>query len=131
MLLLVYHIDLTLETLGVVMSIHILVLRPGQEPASETITGTLESMQAVVGGPLQGIPLTMDLDLYCHDEGKLQALSPNRLLRDDDGIVYDVVVGTAFVAAADRSGDLIDLTSAQIETYRNVFSLRNSAANLG
>ena len=73
----------------------ILVVEPERRPEVREIDGSLKSMQEVVGGLIQSIPLFDDSDvvLVCNDEGKLLNLSANRELRDKTGQIYDIVCG--------------------------------------
>ena len=83
----------------------ILVVEPLKVPYEKEIDGSLESMQAVVGGLIQLLYPFEDpeLALICNDEGKILGLPYNRALRDEDGRVYDVVAGTFFLCRA-RAG---------------------------
>jgi len=76
----------------------ILVVEPMKEPYAKEIQGTLEEMQAIVGGYIQAVyPFEDPVAVVCNDEGKLMGLPYNRLLRDDSGRPYDVLCGTFFV----------------------------------
>ena len=102
----------------------ILVVEPERRPEVREIDGSLKSMQEVVGGLIQPIPLIGDFDtvLVCHDEGKLLNLPANRGLRDGNGKVYDIVCGTFFICGIPADSDhFTSLTPEQIERYRKRF----------
>ena len=75
-------------------TMNILLLEPGKRPRSAVITGTLQSMQQVVDGPIQAVyPFAEPVALICNEEGKLRNLPWNRALRDEAGQIYDIVAG--------------------------------------
>ena len=80
----------------------ILVVEPEHRPEVREIDGSLKTMQSIVDGLIQAIPLIDDLDtvLVCNDEGKLLNLPANRGLRDENGQIYDIVCGTFFICGA-------------------------------
>lgn len=98
----------------------ILVVEPERKPEVREIDGSLKSMQEVVGGLIQPIPLFDDPDvvLVCNDEGKLMNLPANRGLMDENGQIYDIVAGTFFLCGAPGDSDhFTSLTPKQIERY--------------
>lgn len=102
----------------------ILVIEPERRPEAREINGSLKSMQDIVGGLIQTIPLIGDLDtvLVCNDEGKLLNLPANRGLRDENGQLYDIVCGTFFICGAPADcNHFISLTPEQIERYLERF----------
>ena len=101
----------------------ILVVEPERRPEVREIDGSLRSMQEVVGGLIQPIPLDdPDVILVCNDEGKLLNLPANRGLRDENGQIYDIVAGTFFLCGAPGDSDrFTSLTPDQIERYRKRF----------
>ena len=102
----------------------ILVVEPERRPKVKEIDSSLKSMQEIVGGLIQAIPIFDDPDvvLVCHDEGKLLNLPANRGLRDANGQIYDIVCGTFFLCGAPGDSDhFTSLTPEQIERYRERF----------
>ena len=102
----------------------ILVVEPGRRPEVREIDGSLKSMQEIVGGLIQPVPLYDDSSavLVCNDEGKLMNLPANRGLRDKDGQIYDIVCGTFVLCGAPADSDhFTSLTSEQIEWCRERF----------
>ncbi len=100
----------------------VLVVEPERRPESREITGTLESMQDIVGGLIQPIYLDNSIVLVCNDEGKLLNLPANRALWDETGGMYDIVCGTFFLCGAPGDSDrFTSLTSEQIEQYERRF----------
>lgn len=101
----------------------ILVVEPERRPKVKEIDSSLKSMQEVVGGLIQPIPLDdPDVILVCNDEGKLMDLPANRGLRNETGQIYDIVCGTFFICGAPGGSDhFTSLTPEQIERYRERF----------
>ena len=102
----------------------ILVIKPGQKPEVQEIDGTLESMQEIVGGLIQAIyPYEQPVALIANDEGKTLGLPLNRSLRDEDGVLYDIICGTFFIVGAPvGSGRFQSLMDVQIQYFINLFA---------
>jgi len=100
----------------------ILVVEPMKEPYAKEIQGTLEEMQAIVGGYIQAVyPFEDPVAVVCNDEGKLMGLPYNRLLRDDSGRPYDVLCGTFFVAGLGEE-NFTSLPDRLMEKYKAMYS---------
>lgn len=100
----------------------ILVVPPEKVPEEMEISGSLESMQKVVGGLIQAIyPFEDPVALVCNEEGKLLGLPWNRALYDSDDNLYEIIAGTFFICGIDSS-DFCSLTDEQVETYRKRFA---------
>ena len=101
----------------------VLVVEPEHRPEVREISGSLESMQEIVGGLIQAIyPFDDPVALVCNDEGKLLNLSANQALRDEAGGMYDIVCGTFFLCGAPGDSDhFTSLTTEQIEQYEKRF----------
>ena len=78
----------------------ILVVEPTKDPYVKEIDGSLASMQAIVGGFIQAVEPFEDPNvlLLCNEEAKLLGLPENRFLRNRNGIPYDIIHGTFFLA---------------------------------
>ena len=105
----------------------ILLVEPEKRPEITEISGTLESMQNVVGGLIQMIcPFYHDpeIALICNDEGKLIGLPPSRILIDDRYNVLDVISGTFFLCFAPPDSDTFEsLPDDKLVEYKGIFSL--------
>ena len=102
----------------------ILVVEPLKVPYEKEIDGSLESMQAVVGGLIQLLYPFEDpeLALICNDEGKILGLPYNRTLRDKEGRIYDVVAGTFFLCRAPADSEHLEgLTEGQVKWGKEQF----------
>ena len=101
--------------------IKIIILETGKEAYVKEIERDLQSMQKVVGGLIQAIyPFEEEVCIVVNDEGKIKGLPLNRALFDEEGKVYDIVAGTAFIC--DCSGeDFGSLTKEQQQKYLAMF----------
>ena len=111
----------------------VIVVEPRKKLIVQDIGSDLESMQKIVGGPIQAIyPFEEPVALICNEEGKLLNLPLNRALRDDEGNVYDIISGTFFLCAAPPDSDrFAGLTDQQIKTYMERFSMPEMFLNVG
>lgn len=92
----------------------ILVKEPYKAPYVKEIDGSLESMQKIVGGYIECVPMpTVDgVDLYVNEEGKLEAQLGNFWLPEYE----DCAVGTCFMVGFNpETGETKDITDRQIK----------------
>ena len=95
----------------------VLAVMPGKKPVKMELDGSLESMQAFVGGSIQAIyPFDDPVAIICNDEGKLGGLEYNRALRDTKGAVYDIICGPFFVCGLGEN-DFSSLPEDLIQAY--------------
>ena len=76
-----------------------------------------------MGGFIQAVEPFEDHNvlLLCNEEAKLLGLPENRFLRNRNGIPYDIIHGTFFLAQG--SGEkFCSLTDKQIQTYTRLYS---------
>ena len=101
-----------------------LALLPMELPKEIELDNTLEAMQKFVGGLIECITLSdtgSEVTLVCNDEGKLLGLPINRPLYDEDGEMYDILVGT-FLVVGLTEDDFGSLPEEMIEKYTEAFS---------
>ena len=100
----------------------IIVVKPQMEPTIRHISGSLASMQDVVGGTIQAMyPYDDAVALVANDEGKVLGLPMNRALRDDDGAVYDIVHGTFFICGLSEDS-FASLTDEQLHRFMRIYA---------
>ena len=111
----------------------VIVVEPKKKPVVQDIGPDLESMQKIVGGPIEAIyPFDEPVALICNEEGKLLNLPLNRALRDDEGNVYDIISGTFFLCAAPPDSEHFEsLTDQQAKTYMERFAMPEMFLNVG
>lgn len=109
----------------------VLVVEPLERPIIKEIEGTLESMQRIVGGNIQAIcPFNDSVNVITSDMGKLIEQPMNRVLRDMDGKIDDVICGTFFICGVSNQ-DFISLTDEQIERYTRIFYVPEVFLHIG
>lgn len=103
----------------------VVIVEPEKKPVVQNIDDTLTSMQQIVGGTIQAVyPFEEPVALICNDEGKLLNLPLNRALRDSNGAIYDIVVGTFFLCTAPVDSDRFEsLTDEQSQTCLERFAM--------
>lgn len=115
----------------------VVVVEPKKKPMVQDIGSDLESMQKIVGGPIEAVypfdePVAEPVALICNEEGKLLGLPLNRALRDDEGTIYDIISGTFFVCASPPDSDrFADLTDQQVKTYMERFAMPEMFLDVG
>ena len=111
----------------------VIVVEPKKKPMVQDIDAGLESMQKIVGGPIEAVyPFDEPVALIANEEGRLLNLPLNRALRDDEGNVYDIISGTFFVCAAPLDSDrFAGLTDQQAKTYMERFAMPEMFLDVG
>ena len=84
----------------------VLVKEPFKAWTARAIDGSLASLQQLVDGYIECIPLRDDLVLIVNEEGKLRGLAPN--FRIGHGVTLDIIVGEAIVIGI-QGEELVDL----------------------
>ena len=111
----------------------VIVVEPKKKPMVQDIGSYLDSMQKIVGGPIEAVyPFDAPVALIANEEGKLLNLPLNRALRDDEGNVYDIISGTFFLCAAPPDSEHFEsLTDQQAKTYMERFAMPEMFLNVG
>ena len=95
----------------------ILVVEPNKEPFVKTVQDIEKSIIEIVGTDLTYLRLSKKIDIVYNDEGKLNDLPFNRVIKDD------VLCGT-FVIVAHHKDKWISLTNKQIRFCKKKFQVR-------
>ena len=109
--------------------INAIILEPQKTARVEMVDGSLEGLQALVGGYIEAIypfdykeyPLDQ-VAIICNDSGKIERLPLNRALYDENGNLFDVVAGTAAVVGIDGDG-FTSLSTDQEKYYFSKFEI--------
>ncbi len=103
--------------------IDILIVEPGKEPRLSTVTNDLETLQQIVGGPIEaGCYLPQRVMLICNTDGKNMGLLPNRPNPADS---TDAICGT-FLLCSFEGDRFTSLTPAQQMEFQSYFALSGS-----
>ena len=111
----------------------VVIVEPKKKPIVQDIDAGLESMQKIVGGPIEAVyPFDEPVALIANEEGRLLNLPLNRALRDEEGNVYDIISGTFFLCAAPPDSEHFEsLTDQQVKTYLECFATPEMFLNVG
>ena len=104
--------------------ITVLVIEPEKTPYVKSIPSGLASLQQEVGGYIQAIyPWEDDACcIVCDEEAKLKRSPYNRVLRDEDGDIYDVIAGTFLIVGLGKE-NFVSLESKYIQKYSERFAV--------
>lgn len=96
------------------INVQVLLYRRGEEPELRWVKNSLEAFQELVGGNIEGHPVTDDpnLQLICYEYGHFER-EPNRLVRG-----LDLVHGDFFVTRVDEEGEGVSLTEEDVARCR-------------
>lgn len=104
--------------------IKVLVVEPKLKSYVAEIGADLKFMQDVVGGYIQAIyPWEDPVALVCNEESKINGMTPNRALYDENGNIYDIVCGTFFICGLGEDS-FTSLDERYIEKYEKLFDGR-------
>ena len=108
--------------------VHVLALPVGKEPRQVTIESTslADAYSLVNGGPLEMVPITDHIYMWCNEEGKLSGLPVNFVMFGNGGRV-DPVVGDVFFSTDDGNGEIDSLTDEQAEFLIDMLQRRPGA----
>lgn len=108
-----------------------LYIAPDHRPIALTFTDELESYQALLGGYIQAISLSSDIDIITNENHKFNGSTPNRMIRlndfdyveTDSTEPYDLIHGAFLVIGADNErGEWRSLSAQEIEHYSERFN---------
>jgi len=103
----------------------VLKVEPNKDPVLVEINNDLKDLQDAVDGYIECIyPFDDDVAIVCNEDGKINRLTPNRVLRDN-GKVYDVLCGT-FLIVGLTAHDFKSLSEEQAKEYTEVFKAKES-----
>ena len=101
--------------------ITVLTVEPRKKPYAQEIPNGLESLQHEVGGDIQAVyPYDDPIAIIAAESGKLMGMPFNRALRDEDGHIYDVLVGKFLIVGLGKE-DFTSLPDNLIEKYQDKF----------
>ena len=100
-----------------------ILVKPGEKAEVVTIKDDLDVMQDIVGGMIEEyMPIEDDVAIICNEEGKMLELPFNRAIRDKNGNVLDIVLGTFFICYAPTESEcFLSLPEDLKEKYLKLF----------
>ncbi len=76
----------------------VIVVEPYKKPYIKHIKSGLSSLQREVNGDIEAVyPYEDPVALVVAESGKIMRMPFNRVLRDEDGRIYDIIAGTFLV----------------------------------
>lgn len=98
----------------------VLVVEPLKKCCVREVS-SLGDMQKIVGGDIEATyPFQEPVAVVCNADGKGLGLPYNRPLLDKNGLPYDIVCGTFFLAGLGAE-DFVSLTDDQIQRYKRMY----------
>ena len=97
-------------------TIRVVLLEPGKLARVADIEASLEGMQRVVGGDIEGFyPFEEEVCIVCNDEGKISGMPLNRAVRDGKEIM-DIIAGPCFICDC-RTENFASLSDEQLQRF--------------
>ena len=104
-----------------VKGMKVVKVESGKKAEILEIESGLSSLQKMVGGRIQAIyPFEEMVALICNEDGKYENLPYNRVLRDDDGEIYDIVAGTFLIVGLGET-DFTSLTDELADKFLGMY----------
>ena len=101
--------------------IKVLMVKPLEKPRMITVEHTLDNLQELVGGTIQAVyPWEDPVALICNDDGIAMGLPLNRMLKNEDGQIYDIIHGTFFITGLSRD-NFSSISEKLAEKFREMF----------
>jgi len=108
----------------------VLVVEPERKPYVKEIAGDLESLQKEVDGYIEAVyPWDEPCAIVCDDEAKLTGKPFNRVLRDEDGNIYDVIAGTFLIVGLSED-NFTSLSDEYVKLFSEKFAVPELFLNM-
>ena len=99
----------------------ILRVEPEKSPEIVHMDGTLEALQAAVGGYIEAVyPFDDPVVIVCNDDGEFNGMRPNRAIYDADGEIMDIIAGTFLIVGLDED-NFAELSDEMAAKYVALF----------
>ena len=94
---------------------------PGKTAQVIEIDGSLEGMQAFVGGFIEPVyPFSDPVAIVCNEEGKINRMELNRAVYDETGEMIDIIAGPMFICSLGEE-DFASIQGEMLEKYMEKF----------
>ena len=108
-----------MDTFDESKSMNVLVVEPEKTPYMANIGSDLKAMQDAVGGSIEPVyPFDEPVALVCNEDGKILGMKLNRALRDENGVIYDIIAGKFLVCGLGED-DFTSLTPELAEKFKD------------
>ena len=101
----------------------VVMVEPNEEAKIIEIEYTLEKMQELVGGYIQPYePFEDEAAIVCNEEHKYNGMPMNRVIKNEDGKIIDLICGPFFICYAPfESENFLSLSDEMAEKYKEMF----------
>lgn len=101
----------------------VVMVEPNEEAKIIEIDKTLEKMQELVGGYIEmGMHFEDDAVIVANEEGKINGMPMNRVIKNKDGKITDLICGPFFICYAPfESEEFLSLSDEMAEKYKEMF----------
>ena len=112
-------------------TITVLAVEPGKKPYVQEIPNGLESLQREVSGDIQAVyPYDDPIAIIAAESGKLMGMPFNRALRNEDGHIYDVLVGKFLIVGLGEE-NFVSIPDELIPKYTREFQTSEQLVRIG
>ena len=114
---------LTIKGVDKMEKIKVVMVEPNEEARIVEINSSLKDMQEAVGGYIETYePFEEEAVIVCNEEGKINGMPMNRVIKDKDGNVRDLICGPFFICYAPfESESFLSLSDEMAEKYKEMF----------
>lgn len=81
------------------------------------IENKLEAEQKFVGGHIEVVSVTPELDLVCNEEGKFNGMNPVAAWLDGEQVL-DVIYGNCFVCRWNEEGEFVSIEDSDVDIIK-------------
>lgn len=94
----------------------------GCEPETIEIENSLEALQELVGGYIEVVTIdrTKSILLICNEEGRIDQLPKNRLVKKENGKIVDIIYGDFFICQS-KGEDFCSIEDQNIDAVKKHF----------
>ena len=111
--------------------IRVIKVEPEKKAYVTEIEPGLRSLQAQVCGYIQAVyPYEDPVAIICNEEGKLEGLPFCRAFRDEEGDIFDLLVGT-FLIVGIGDDDFCSLSDELADKYLQMYLTPETCVRLG
>lgn len=101
----------------------VVMVEPNEAPIVMEMTNQLDDMQETVGGLIEEVyKFEDDAVIIANEEGKIKRMPLNRVIRNKEGKVIDLICGPFFICYAPfESESFLGLSDEMVEKYKEMF----------
>ncbi|MDO5445107.1 MAG: DUF3846 domain-containing protein [Eubacteriales bacterium] len=102
-------------------TLRVLLVKPMERPKIVIISHTLGDLQRLVGGCIQAVyPWEEPVALICNDDAIAMGLPLNRMLKTEEGQIYDIIHGTFFITGLSYDS-FSSISNKMADKFRKLF----------